>query len=241
MKTRQLRKRTRKKTRAAVRVREHKPYGPGKKIALFMGIVIAFSVGPAAGLWTSNYAKASFLRFFESFREEIVNQLPGAYTALPELRSMDAFCESPIADERFKQTLCSPFRSAERAHLSAVIALVLMPVVPCLLSLAVVFIRLRNSGRAGLSSVALWTILKLANKIVALEALPFAFAMGFSIAALRHTRFPRLPDFTAPIASIVVSAVLYTVKAALVESYTQGFIELEAEPPEPELNNAAGA
>jgi hypothetical protein len=76
--------------------------------------------------------------------------------------------------------------------------------------------------------------MKSINKIIALRALPVGIALAYAMSAIH------VWEIAGDIIALSAASILFGVEAAVVESYTKGYLELEIEfePPEPELKNA---
>jgi hypothetical protein len=213
-----------------------------QKTFLFSWVVIAFSIGPIIAWWVNSDAKAQFEEVHRLISERVRNlvkdgnmpiTLPdGSKILMPvddstirnmrEFSSIDAFCESYATTSREMSDACETYSTASKSRIAAIIALALAPLVPILLSMAVVIIRHRK--KKGLAaSASLWLVIKIANKIAGLESAPLGFALGFAM-AMRN-----VPEVLTVIGSLFVIAMLFGFKAAAIDQYTRGIFELVSE------------
>lgn len=167
---------------------------------------------------------------------DVLRDLPPDVKRTAVIAFLDHLCDnSPTAEieDSGSRALCEVYKSAKHAKLFAIGGLILMPVVPVMLSIAVAIIRARKTALS--SSAALWLLLKGVNKIIGFETVPLAFAIGFSLSAAK------IPHVWCVLIALFIAGILWVLKASLIESYTEGALELEIKLPEPDFKSAASA
>jgi hypothetical protein len=226
----------------------------GAWAASFLAVVIAFAIGPLAGFYASKYARANFDEFFStlmnSAQEEIakktipflrpdgtIGQAPVGPSLdksgfkiqeLHDFQSLDNFCDADFMEldgdlKDFKSEVCEPYHDTRKAHIYAIVSLVLSPFIPLLMSLVVAILHTRiKEGRSsgGLTS---WFLMKGINKIIGLETIPFGFALWYS------SSLTPIPERVAWWLALIIAGILFGVKVAAVEHYTEGVITMETE------------
>ncbi len=216
--------------------------GPGLKL-LFM--LIAFAIGPGVGYLATTYLKKEMETLFTAVATlaKTIVQKEGVSVGtpygsvkidapkdmvIPELASIDAFCESSGNDESMNQLLCEPYKEVSHARIAALAGLVATPLVPLLVSLALVINGGEKKEKSAVQKGAAWTVLKIANKIIGLKSAAFAFAATIAVA------FLGLSGILGWIVGLLIFSLLYGIEMAAVEAYTDSKMTIEPEfEPEP--------
>ncbi|MGC2332847.1 MAG: hypothetical protein WA581_15445 [Candidatus Acidiferrales bacterium] len=210
---------------------------------LFM--LVAFAIGPAVGYFATNYAKTQFDKTFQAvvdlskkmvLQNGMVVDTPGGKVkidvppdamTIPELDSIDDFCDSDYNDDQMKQALCDPYKDVSHARIASVVGLIATPFAPLLVSIALLSNKRKRKKKSTVRKAAGWAALKGANKIIGLKSAAFAYA-----GAIAGSFWGRIPGW---IVGVVLFAILCGIEMGAVEEYTKGkmTVEVEFEPEVP--------